>query len=90
MNNNILQVSVNELEETTARNYLCICCGQNAKSVCGLTAVKLRPLQLKAAVSARLISTAIIRGCGEDYNRLLLALFQKVAFVLERVTLMKF
>ena len=60
------------------------CLGQNADSICCLTAVKSRLPQPKAAVSPRLISAAVIRGPGEDYNRLLFALFQKAAFVVGR------
>ena len=62
------------------------CRGQNADPVCGLTAVKPRLLQPKAAVSPRLISAAVIRGSGKDYN-ISFALFQMAAFVLERDTM---
>ena len=62
------------------------CRGQNADSICGLTAVKPHLPQPKAAVSPRLISAAVIRGRGKDYN-ILFALFQKAAFVLERDTM---
>ena len=52
-----------------------------------MSAVKPRLPQAKAAVSPRLISAAVIRGRGKDYNRLLFALFEMAAFVLERDTM---
>ena len=68
---------------TTTQNYLCICHDQNADSICSLTAVKPPLPQPKAVVSPRLISAVVIRGCGEDYNRLLFTLFEMATFVLE-------
>ena len=62
------------------------CRGQNADSICGLTAVKPRLPQPEAAVSLRLMSAAVIRGRSKDYN-ILFALFQMAAFVLERDTM---
>ena len=72
------------LETTCA--FTRFCRGQNADSICGLTAVKPRLPQPKAAVSPRLVSAAVIRGRGKDYN-ILFALFQMAAFVLERDTM---
>ena len=63
------------------RNY---CRSQHEDSICGLTAVKPRPRQPKAAVSPRLISAVVIRGRGEDCNRLLLPFFQKATFEASR------
>ena len=60
------------------------CLGRNADSICDWTAVKPRLPQPKAALSARLISAAVILGRGGDYNRSLFTLFQKAAFVLQR------
>jgi len=74
-------IQVHSACNSTAWNYLCICGAQNADSICGLTAVKPCPPQPKAAVSPRWIPAG---GRGEDYNRLLYALFQKAAFALER------
>ena len=75
---------------SAARNLLVyllqFCRGQNADSICDLIAVKPRLPQPKAAVSPRLISAAVIRERGKDYN-ILFALFQMAAFVLERDTM---
>ena len=59
------------------------CSGQKADSICGLNTVKPRPPQSNAVVSPRLISAAVKQGRSEDYNRLLLALFQEAPFLLE-------
>ena len=56
-------------------------------SICGLSAVKPCLPQPKAAVSPSLISAAVIRERGKDYNRLLFALFEMAAFVLGRDTM---